>query len=330
MSAVRVQFMTEEKRDSNVNPRHTEDSVSKDLHCGIASRLQKRRRILRWMLIAFCVLLSVSLIAAWVVGGKLIAPANRPVLAPSDLPFAEFTIESDSGSTIAGWSLSKERGDPVVILLHPIRSNRTAMLERARLFHESGFSIIMIDLQAHGESPGENITLGYLEKHDVVESVGYAKEKFPESKIGVVGCSLGGASALLGSPLGVDAMVLESVYPTVSEAVYDRIDMRIGPLKHLAAPLLLAQLPMRLGISIDDLRPIDFMSQVECPVLICAGDQDLHTPMEESQMIFDAANEPKQMLTFSGASHEDLLAYDSDLYRDKVVEFLRKNLESDP
>ena len=286
-------------------------------------------RVLRWVLATALVSLLVLLAVAWIVGGKLVAPANRAVETPADFSVTEFEIDSPSGSTVAGWSAVNGPSDPVVILLHPIRANRTAMLGRARLLFENGFSVVMIDLQAHGESPGDNITLGHLEKHDARASVEYVKTNFPNSKIGIIGWSLGGASALLASPLDIDALVLESVYPTVSDAVDDRLDMRIGPLKHLVAPLLLGQLSMRLGISSDDLRPIDFMERVGCPVMVFAGDRDLHTRIEESQMMFDAAKKPKEMVTFTGASHEDLMAFDQELYQDKVVEFLRVNLKRD-
>jgi len=287
-----------------------------------------KTRIARWSSLIALGFLLVCLLFAWFVGGRLVAPANRTVELPDDFAVLDFRVESQSGSTIAGWKVSSEFGDPVVILLHPIRGNRTLMLGRARLFHENGFSIVMIDLQAHGESPGENITLGHREKHDVEAAVKYTRANFPKSKIGVVGSSLGGASALLASPLNVDAMVLESVYPTISHAVYDRVEMRLGAVKYLVAPVLLAQLPIRLGISSSDLRPIDFVGKVDCPVMVLAGDQDLHTPIEESQAMFDAAEEPKEMVVFGGAAHVDLLVYDPKLYETEVVQFLRAHLSS--
>ncbi len=54
-----------------------------------------------------------------------------------------------------------------VVLVHGIRANRDSMLSRARLLYQQSYSIVMIDLQAHGESSGEMICLGHRESHDV-------------------------------------------------------------------------------------------------------------------------------------------------------------------
>ncbi len=285
------------------------------------------RKLRRWVAIVLCVGLIVLLLSSWFVGSELVASANRSVeAAPVEFPVVESTIQSDSGSKIATWFVQAENSTATIILLHPIRADRRSMLGRAKLFFASGYSIVMIDLQAHGESPGENITLGYLERHDVRAAIAYARKLNPKHRIGIVGCSLGGAAAVLGSPLGVDAMVLESVYPTISEAIHNRISMRLGPLSYVLTPLLLCQIQPRLGISPSELRPIDRIAQVQCPVLFAGGDLDQRTTLSETQRLFDAATAPKQLVIFAGAAHTDLLAYNSDLYRDKILGFLNGTL----
>lgn len=66
------------------------------------------------------------------------------------------------------------------------------MLDRARWLHDEGYSSLLIDLQAHGESTGNHITGGYLEKHDVASAVKFARNRHPTESIGVIGVSLGG------------------------------------------------------------------------------------------------------------------------------------------
>jgi alpha-beta hydrolase superfamily lysophospholipase len=273
-------------------------------------------------LVAFCVV-------TWFVGNSLIAPANHPIgPPPSDLNAVTTTLLSESGSQIATWYIPATDSKATIILLHPIHTSRLTMLDRARLFHKAGYAVVMIDFQAHGESPGDHITVGYLEQHDVRAAVDYARKTNPNHRIGIDGWSLGGASALLASPLGVDAIVLESAYPTVSEAVHDRIAIRLGRLSYVLSPALLAGLQLRYGIAPSDLRPIDHIAQVGCPVLVLAGDADRHTTLAETQRLYDAAGEPKKLIIFPGAAHDDFLTRDAKQYESEVLSFFATYLAS--
>jgi uncharacterized protein len=259
---------------------------------------------------------------SWIVAGALTAPAHRIVgPPPSGYGIETVTIRSESGSDLAAWYVPSEGATATVVLFHPIRTDRRAMLGRAKLLHDAGYATLLVDLQAHGESPGENITAGYRERFDVKAAVNYVRARSPVHRIGVVGWSLGGAAALLASPLKIDALVIESVYPTIEEGVRNRISMRLGVLSHVLAPALLIQLRPRLGVSPSQVRPIDHVHAVGCPILIAAGDCDMHTTLLETIRLFDAANEPKQLVLFEGAAHEDLLSANPTRYHD-IVAFL--------
>ncbi len=281
----------------------------------------------RFWLAAIVLLPIVAGAIVWRVGGALVAPANHVVgVPPADLKIESLTIGSASGSQLAAWLMPAENASATVVLLHGIRANRRTMLGRAKLFHAAGYDVLMIDLQAHGESPGKQITIGYLERFDAAAAVNYARQRNPQHKIAVVGCSLGGAAAVLASPLKIDALVLESVFPTIEEAVYDRLAVRLGPLAHVVAPLLLWQIQPRLGFSPSELRPIDHIGAVGCLVLVAAGEIDPHTKLDESRRLFAAAVEPKQWVEFPGAGHVDLQANNPALYRQSVLPFLQQHL----
>jgi len=265
-------------------------------------------------------------VVAWVLGSKLVEPQNHAVSLPAGFD-AQIVSIPGSDHAIAGWWVDRGVESPVVLLLHGVRADRLAMVSRAQLLTRQGFSVLLIDLQAHGETPGEAITLGYRESADVVAARDWIRTRALGRRIGVIGTSLGGASVLLApQPSGFDAVVLEAVYPRVGRAVENRIRIRLGGLAPVLTPLLLMQLQPRLHISESDLEPIRSIGRLGAPVLVVAGSGDEHTTLAESQELFAAASEPKSLWVVEGAKHQDFLRYDPAGYEEHVVKFLTKRL----
>jgi len=162
----------------------------------------KRKRLV----VAGLGLLAVGLLGCWLVGTRLMEPANHPVgPAPTGLGAREVEIESGSGTTLAGWWMPLESGRATVVLLHPLHGDRRAMLGRARLLRAAGYELLLVDLQAHGESLGTHTTAGWLERLDVRAAVEFVRRERPQARIGIIGWSLGGAATVLASPLDLDA-----------------------------------------------------------------------------------------------------------------------------
>jgi pimeloyl-ACP methyl ester carboxylesterase len=70
------------------------------------------------------------------------------------------------------------------------------MLERARFLLRAGYTVLLFDFSAHGESTGEHITIGYLESRDAQAAISFLRKILPGEKIGVIGVSMGGGSAV--------------------------------------------------------------------------------------------------------------------------------------
>ena len=254
-------------------------------------------------------------------------PTCHGAPATAHLPVQSVEFSSASGATLHGWLVAGQPGKGVVVLMHGVHANRLALVTRAQLFSHAGYSVLLFDFQSHGESAGTNITFGFLESRDATAAVNFVREKFPGEKIGAIGISLGAASALLAEPpLPVNALVLESSYPTIYQAVEDRLVIRLGFLGKLATPLLTWQLKPRLGFGVDDLRPIRQAGKISAPKFFIAGTADRDTTLPESQALFDAAAEPKQLWLVEGAAHVDLLSFSRAEYEKRVLDFLAKNL----
>jgi fermentation-respiration switch protein FrsA (DUF1100 family) len=262
------------------------------------------------------------------VGSELVRPVNHPVVKPANLDAQEIRLPGD-GHTIAAWWVDRGPGTPVVVLLHGIRADRSSMLGRARVLLAHGYSVLMIDLQAHGDTPGDAITLGWRESADVSTALAWVRAEAPGRKLGVIGTSLGGASVLLKrNPAGFDAVVLEAVYPSISRAIENRIRLRLGVLAPVLTPLLLAQIPLRLHVSPSDLEPIRHVGELHAPLMVVAGSKDEHTTLPESLELFETAKGPKRLWVVSGASHQDFQRFDPPAYEKNVVGFLDRYLKT--
>src|SRR5258705_1849233 len=214
-----------------------------------------------------------------------------------------------------------------IILMHGVRSNRLSMLDRARFLSRAGYSVLLFDFQAHGESKGDHITLGYLESKDTQAAVRFVRENAPGEKIGILGVSMGGAATLLASPpLNVNAIVLEMVYPTIDQAVSNRLTLRLGGWAACLRPLLTGQLRPRLGFDSGALRPIDHVGSISAAKLFIAGADDQHTTVAESQQMYAAASNPKELWILKGAAHVDLHQVGKPEYERRVLEFFHAHL----
>jgi uncharacterized protein len=278
-------------------------------------------------------LASFSIVVALVGGGVgevLRHPALRSVGAPpSDLPAKSIVLRTARNQPIAGWMVGGKPGGGVVVLLHGVRGDRREMIGRAKFLNRLGYSVLLIDLPAHGESAAEHITYGWNESEGVKTALAYLSHEFPDEKVGVIGVSLGAASLVLSDPSPApSAVVLESMFPTITEAVSDRVRLYLGPLAIPLAPLLLWQLPLRLGVSPEQLRPIARLSSLHSPVLIASGSIDQHTTLSETKQLYDAAVRPKELWIVEGAAHVDLHAFDPATYESIISAFLAKYLRS--
>lgn len=274
-------------------------------------------------------LLSILVFAAVALSGHLLA---RPAIAvvgeaPADLRAENVIIPSSSGSDLRGWLTRGRPGAGAVVVMHGVRGNRAGLIERMRLLRDAGYGVLAFDFQAHGESPGRRITFGFLESHDARAAVTYLRERFPDERIGAIGPSLGGAAALLGdTPLRVDALVLEAVYPDIGSAIADRLEIRLGPPGRMIAPVYVLLMDAVIGVSPDRLRPIDRIGEVAAPVLVVSGTEDRHTTIAETRQMFARAPEPKILWEVEGAAHVDLLRYAPEDYAHRVLRFLDRHL----
>jgi fermentation-respiration switch protein FrsA (DUF1100 family) len=276
---------------------------------------------MRRALLALLLLLVLTVAGGLLLGNVLTAPVRHSVgPAPADLQ----AIDVEFGD-IRGWFTSAGPYAPCVLLMHGVRSDRRSLIERARLLRRAGYSSLLFDFQAHGESAGTRITLGQRESANAHAALAVMHSRFHCSRVAAIGQSLGGAAALLGEkPIEVDALILESVYPTIEAAIANRLRIRLGELGARLAPLLTWQLRPLLGIDSSALQPVQRIRAYQHPLFIISGSTDRHTTLAETRALYAAANQPKQLWIVPDAAHVDLQRFTPADYARNVLGFLAK------
>jgi fermentation-respiration switch protein FrsA (DUF1100 family) len=279
-------------------------------------------------------LAALGIIALSLAAGEILTRPARAAIGPvpAGMSAEAVRIPYGDGQHVSGWFLPGRPGEGAVLLLHGVRGNRLQMLARARWLQREGMASLLVDLPSHGESSGERITFGRREALGAEAALGWLRTRLPGERRGAIGVSLGGASLLFADRRPeLDALVLESVYPTIVDALQDRLSMRLGPTaSQLLAPLLLVQLPLRLGLDAAQLRPVDAITSVRAPLLVAAGTQDLHTRWPETERLFAAAPVPKILWPVPGAAHVDLHDFDPAAYEARLWPWLQAHLRKAP
>lgn len=211
--------------------------------------------------------------------------------------------------------------------MHGKDANRLAMMRRAEKFSSLGYSALVFDFQAHGESEGDRVTLGLLESMDATAAVRFAKTLSPGRPVITLGASLGGAAFLLARPkIESDLLIVESVYPDIKKAVENRLNALV-PYSGFLAPLLTMQLEIRLGKPAEWFSPVNAAREIQIPTLVLSGDKDTHTTDIDTKRLFEAFGGRKELVFVEGAGHVDLELYDPTQYWAVVENFIKRHLK---
>lgn len=286
----------------------------------------KRVRAVLWLAgLAAAALLgfvTISAFFAW----RFTTPPRR---AHGDTPerflpkYENVRFPARDGIELNGWFAPSTDSKRAVVLLHGNGATRTQVLARARFFHDQGYAALLYDARGHGESGGNLVSFGWFETRDLLGALDFLRQRnFTE--IGCLGVSQGGATIALAAAELRDVRwaVLESVYPTLPNAVDRRFRHVLGFPGWLAGALMIPMAEWRLGVNAADIAPRDAIAGLTCPLLVITGDADRHTFPSDAREIFDRARAQKTWTLISGAAHIDLYGHAKKDYEATLLQFL--------
>ena len=272
-------------------------------------RLRRRIRWLIFFLFMYLVLCTVG--GIFLTDGAL-RPARRVLTEQDAVRFRQavqalhanienVSLTTADGSMLRGWLVRPELWNGSgAILLHGLGDNRLGMTGYAQLLLAHGFTVLLPDARAHGESGGTFATYGLLERSDIREWAKLLRERSGASCIYGLGESMGAAQLLQSLAAGARfcAVIAESPFSNFREIAYDRMGQPFGfgpwvgrtvlrPLVEIA--FLRAR--WKYGFDMTTVSPEEAVAHSHVPVLLIHGAVDRNIPVRHSQRIHRLASQ---------------------------------------
>lgn len=284
---------------------------------------KKEIQLYRKLLLALAILLITCATLLALGTRHITRPSQTTYRIPDPATYTRISITNSRGEKLTGWA-SKSQHSQSVLLLHGIRSNAGSMFNRANFFLDSlNYNVLIMDQRAHGYSEGNFSSAGVLESDDIPLFIRYIENNYNTSA-GIIGTSMGGAAATLAlDSINPDFLILESVYPSLDQAIDNRLRKRLGVLSTVVKEGIYSILQTKYSINPRSVNPIKNVKSYEIPTLIIAGENDKRTTLDESKELFNAVkSKNKQIVVIKKMSHVDAYNYTPQQYREEVTLFL--------
>lgn len=251
---------------------------------------------------------------------------NNLIDEAESFPTEEVFIRSYDGLRLAGHIYEQDSAAPVFIFFHGYQS--TALRDGPgifRVFRNEGFNVIFADQRAHGDSEGEELTLGVKESRDVMSWIRYARQRYGRDvKIILGGVSMGAGTVTLVAdkvPDNVKGIVADCGY-TSPHAIIQKV-MRD---KHI--PVEPFYQILRLGAILfghfdpDSVSCFYSLKHSRVPVLFIHGEADEFVPYWMSVKNYESCGAPSMLLSVPDADHGVAFMLEEEEYTESVHELL--------
>src|SRR5215203_2742894 len=243
------------------------------------------------------------LVVLWMTSPRRRSPEATP--ASVGLGYRDIEFLSTDGVRLSAWWVPVEGSSLAGVLVPGWGGYKfdEHLLHTLPVYHDAGYSVLLLDLRAQGESGGARRTLGYREVRDVRGALAWLQwQGYALDQVVLHGWSLGGATALRAAPgTGVAAVIEEAGYADL--------------------PILLA------GSLFPDFDPWDVTPKKEAaklsdegiPLFVIHSTEDDIVPYEQAR-IFAAANPDAHVWKLEGYAHVE--AYQHPEYAQRLRAFL--------
>jgi fermentation-respiration switch protein FrsA (DUF1100 family) len=218
------------------------------------------------------------------------------------------TFETADGLRLDGWFFPAGEGAAraTVLVFNGNAGNRSYRVPLATGLRDQGFQVLLFDYRGFGGNPGTPTEGGLALDARAARDFLVRRNDVDASRLIYFGESLGSAvAAELAAEHPPAALVLRSPFTSMTD---------VGQHHYW-------WLPVRWLIQ-DRYATIDLIGRVRSPLLVIVGERDRIVPTEFSRRLYEAANEPRTILSMPDADHNDYELLAGEEMIEGIVRFL--------
>jgi dipeptidyl aminopeptidase/acylaminoacyl peptidase len=250
------------------------------------------------------------------------------------LPWEDVTFTSRGDEVVlSGWYLPTNGDDRCIILIqgteHHRNSPQIRALRLARDLVNQGFSVLLFDFRARGESEGDRSSEGDREQWDVFGAIDYVTGRgIPVERIGLLGFSLGAGTALLvaAQEPRIPAIVSDSGF---LDYMMDLQNLYIGPIRLPSWFAIFVAFAGRIFFKTDfsRVRPAQVVDQIEQPIFFIHGEDDPVISSEETSTLYAISDNPEDRIWIvPNAEHVNVYRKMPQAYVSRVSQFFHRHI----
>ncbi len=241
-------------------------------------------------------------------------------------------IDDRNGDTIHGYLVKNdEPSNKWVICIHGFTKSPKNMGEYALHYQEKGYNILLPALRGHDISEERYISMGWLDRFDIISWIYYILNIDKDAQIVLHGVSMGGATVMMTTgenlPKNVKCCIADCGYTSV----WDEFGNEIKQKYHLPIfPFLYAAdaaTKVICGYGFKEASSVEQVKKSKTPTLFIHGEEDTFVPYRMLDINFDAAACEKEKLTVPDAEHADSVRVHPEIYWPAVWNFTDKHIK---
>lgn len=248
-------------------------------------------------------------------------------------------LNTEDNLKLVAWQVEADSPKGTIIFISGIHNpSVTYFFPHAQMMKDNGYSSLLIELRAHGESEGNKIGLGMHEYLDVKAGVEYLKtiDKYKDLPIIVFGVSMGGATVInsIGEINDIDGVISLSAYSNWADVFCDNM-IQLGVPKFIAnfeKPFVWFYLGFDYGFDKIGINPLNEIKKLNGrPALLMHSKDDSQVPYESYKRLIENVGDDVSSYVREGNYH--FITYDGysnkpweDVeYSEAILGFLDEN-----